>query len=585
VTSSTRSEPSTADPAGTITEDEPKEAPEAGPSEEAEETGEAAEEPRLTRRRVAGWAVTGLSALFVLFALLLPIKIAAIQPRVFVRIPVEAVLGAGLVLILPSKARRPAAAVMGAGLGLLLIVKILDAGFYEVLVRWFDPVLDWALIRPGVEFVASSFGTAAAIGVCVAVVLLVVGVVIGMALAAVRLAGLVVRHSLAATGTVAVLGPAWIVCAALGAQLVPGVAVTSKDSTVLTYKHLVKARATLRDKRAFAAAMKVDAFRDTPGDRLLTALRGKDVVLTFVESYGRTSIETEPMASWIDSVLANGDRRLRAAGFGSRSAFLTSSTAGGSSWLAHATLLSGLWVSDQQRYRILTSSDRLTLNRAFQRAQWRSVGVMPGIMRAWPEGSFYGYDKVYTSRDLGYRGPSYGWVTMPDQYTLAAFQRLEGSRKGGPPVMAEIPLLSSHATWSNVPTMVGWDRIGDGSVFYRTPATNHDRRAMLSDPRRARTEYARSIVYSLESLISYTERYGDDDLVLIFLGDHEPLPLITGPGAGRDVPITVVTRDRAVLDRIAAAWHWQDGLNPDPRAPVWPMSAFRDRFLRTFSSP
>jgi hypothetical protein len=38
-----------------------------------------------------------------------------------------------------------------------------------------------------------------------------------------------------------------------------------------------------------------------------------------------------------------------------------------------------------------------------------------------------------------------------------------------------------------------------------------------------------------------------------------------------------------VLDRIAS-WKWQDGLLPSPTAPVWPMDAFRDRFLAAFSS-
>jgi len=37
------------------------------------------------------------------------------------------------------------------------------------------------------------------------------------------------------------------------------------------------------------------------------------------------------------------------------------------------------------------------------------------------------------------------------------------------------------------------------------------------------------------------------------------------------------------MDRIAG-WGWQDGLRPSPRAPVWPMNAFRDRFLTAFGS-
>jgi hypothetical protein len=47
------------------------------------------------------------------------------------------------------------------------------------------------------------------------------------------------------------------------------------------------------------------------------------------------------------------------------------------------------------------------------------------------------------------------------------------------------------------------------------------------------------------------------------------------------VPVTVVARDPAVLDRIAG-WGWQDGLRPSPQAPIWRMDIFRDRFLTAF---
>jgi hypothetical protein len=96
-----------------------------------------------------------------------------------------------------------------------------------------------------------------------------------------------------------------------------------------------------------------------------------------------------------------------------------------------------------------------------------------------------------------------------------------------------------------------------------------------------RSTYRSSIEYSLNSLISYVLAYGDDDLVLVFLGDHQPAPIIAGEGADREVPITIVARDRAVLDRISG-WGWSDGLNPGPQAPVWRMDAFRDRFLTAF---
>jgi hypothetical protein len=49
------------------------------------------------------------------------------------------------------------------------------------------------------------------------------------------------------------------------------------------------------------------------------------------------------------------------------------------------------------------------------------------------------------------------------------------------------------------------------------------------------------------------------------------------------VPISIVAHDPAVLQRIAG-WGWTDGLRPGDAAPVWQMSAFRNRFLAAFGS-
>ena len=78
------------------------------------------------------------------------------------------------------------------------------------------------------------------------------------------------------------------------------------------------------------------------------------------------------------------------------------------------------------------------------------------------------------------------------------------------------------------------------------------------------------------------ENFGDDNLVLVFLGDHQPAPLVTGDDASRDVPITIIAKDQAMIDRIGG-WKWQDGMKPTgDAAPVWKMNEFRDRFLGAF---
>ena len=73
----------------------------------------------------------------------------------------------------------------------------------------------------------------------------------------------------------------------------------------------------------------------------------------------------------------------------------------------------------------------------------------------------------------------------------------------------------------------------------------------------------------------------DDDLVLVLLGDHQPALGRHRPDASHDVPISIIAADPAVLDQ-TSSWGWDDGLLPGPDAPVWPMDAFRDRFLGAF---
>jgi hypothetical protein len=365
---------------------------------------------------------------------------------------------------------------------------------------------------------------------------------------------------------------------------IAGAPAASTSAAELAVDEVRAVRAGLADHATLARQIADDRFAATPADRLLTGLRGKDVLLVFVESYGRVAVQDSSFSPQIDAVIERGDAQLRAAGFSSRSAFLTSPTFGGLSWLAHSTLQSGVQVDGQRRYDQLVKHNRLTLTRAFKRAGWRAVGIMPANHRAWPEGSsFYRYDKIYDRRNLGYRGPDFGLPPMPDQYTFLALQRRELATRDRPPLFAEVDLISSHAPWTRIPRLISWDDVGDGSVFDRIPAEESTKAKLFGDAKRARAAYGHSIEYSMKTLFSFVQRYGDDDTVLVVLGDHQPATLVTGQGASHDVPISVIAHDPKVLDRISG-WGWQDGMLPSPQAPVWPMASFRDRFLSAFGS-
>ena len=95
--------------------------------------------------------------------------------------------------------------------------------------------------------------------------------------------------------------------------------------------------------------------------------------------------------------------------------------------------------------------------------------------------------------------------------------------------------------------------------------------------------YGKSIVYSLNTLTSFVQHYGNKNLVLIVLGDHQPLPIVSGTNSNHDVPISIIAHDPNVLKQIGS-WGWKPGLKPSPNAPVWPMNAFRNKFLNAFDS-
>jgi hypothetical protein len=534
---------------------------------------------------------TGVAATLTILALLLvwaelvaPDQPSRLTLSAFARVPLEGVLIVALALALPATARRVLAWVVGPVLGLLMIVKLLDIGFFATFDRPFDPVSDWSYAGIGTETLRAAIGRTNANLAIAIVAVLGVAVLLLTTLAVLRLTRVVAARRRWSLRAIAVLGAVWALCWAFGAQLVPGAPIAATTAAGLAVHEVGAVRAGIQDHAIFAREIGHDRFRSTPADQLLTGLRGKDVVVAIVESYGKVAVQDSSVAPQVDAALDQGTKRLQAAGFSSRSAFLTSPTFGGISWLAHSTLQSGTWVNTQRRYDQLIKSDRFTLSDAFKRAGWRTVDSVPSGNRAWaPGSSFYHYDKVYDRRNLGYRGPTFAYASMPDQYVLSALQRQELGKPARRPLFAELDLVSSHTPWTRIPRLIGWSDVGDGSVYNRLPVDQPTKAALFSDPGRVRAAYGQSIQYTLNSLTSFVQHSGDDNLVLVVLGDHQPATIVTGQGPTHDVPISIIAHDPKVLDRVSG-WGWNEGLQPRPQAPVWPMSAFRDRFLSAFDS-
>ena len=532
--------------------------------------------PRGRLRAGIAVAVTGLALLLVWAALVAPNHPRNLNLGAFARLPLELLVVVAVAALLPATPRRVLAVILGAILSAVVLVKVLDIGFFTAFDRPFRPLDDPGYLGIGIETLRHAIGGSSANLVVAAAALVIVALLSLPVLALLRVTRVAAGHRDWALRAATVLAVVWVALRIVGAPA------ASSSAAATAVDEVQYVRAALEGRAAFTRALARDRFGATPGNRLLTGLRGKDVLIVFVESYGRVAVQDSSFSPRIDAVLEHGAAGLRAAGFSSRSAFLTSPTFGGLSWLAHSTLQSGLTVNGEWRYDQVVKKGRVTLTRTFKRAGWRAVGAMPGNRRAWPEGStLYRYDRVYDRRNFGYRGPAFGLPPMPDQYTLLALQRRELAKRHRPPLFAEVDLISSHAPWTRIPRLIPWDDVGDGSIFDRIPA--EESAGLFGDAERARAAYAHSIEYSLSTIFSFVQRYGDDDLVLVVLGDHQPATVVTGEDASHDVPISVIAHDPEVMDQIAG-WNWQEGMSPSPRAPVWPMAAFRDRFLTTFGS-
>ena len=527
-------------------------------------------------RRIAGPVVAvGLLHL----ALIAPNRPGAVAWGAFGMFPLELPAILCALVLLPGRATR---ATVAAALTAMAAVKLADLASHAALGRAFNPVLDVHLAAAGLRLLSGAIGAPATVGLALATT------------AAIAALGAALWW---ATGQVAALGPvAGGRRAALGAGLAAAVGLAAIDAARevrpfdppgsaftarLAWEH---GRDAARG-RADLAGFRREAARDPAAalapETILASLRGRDVFLIFVESYGRSALEAPLYAPTIEATLGAVETALAAEGLAVRSAWLEAPMVGGQSWLAHASVLSGLRIDSQGRYRALIASPRRTLLHLAQDAGWRTVAVMPAITLAWPEADYFGYDRVLAAADLGYAGPPFNWVTMPDQFTLAAFERAELEAAPRPPVFAEIALISSHAPWTPVPRLLPWEAVGDGSVYGPYAAAGDPPEVVWRDQERVRDQYRQALDYSLQVVGSFLERRAGSGAVAIVLGDHPPARFVSLDPEGFEVPVHVVGPPEA-LARLDG-WGWTPGLLPAADAPVWDMSEVRDRLLAAFA--
>ena len=498
------------------------------------------------------------------------------------RFPLELPVISLLLLALPTKSNvsRLVRIVLMLVLGALFFLRLGDLGTFIAFNRRFNLVYDSNLFGAGWHLLSGTIGTPLA-GLAIGVGFIVIGGIFWTIWWAVSEVSRWEPLGWARVAVSALLVPAFILAAMnfsrLGPIDPPGITFT----TSVAVDYVVQARRARINIAALRIEVARDPIADIPQDAVFGALKETDVLLTFIESYGRSTHDNPLYAPTIRPRLKLIEADLAAHGLAVRSGWMTAPMVGGQSWLAHGSVLSGLWIENQGRYKAMLQSKRRTLLHLAQSSGHRTVAVMPAISMAWPESAYFGYDRILANANLGYKGLPFNWVTMPDQYTLSAFERMEMNQPDRAPIFAEIALISSHAPWTPIPTLIDWNTVGDGTVFNEIAVSGDSPDEVWRDKDRVRDQFRQATDYALQTIGSFAIRHADTSPLMIVLGDHQPATFVSQDDLNRDVPIHVIGDPGliAMLD----SWGWTEGMLPASDLVPWQMNEFRTNFVRAFS--
>jgi hypothetical protein len=343
----------------------------------------------------------------------------------------------------------------------------------------------------------------------------------------------------------------------------------------------------LEQARFFLAARAADRNRTLPVVPLERSdfgrLAGDDVVLMFLESYGAATYDTPAIARIVTPARDELAHAAAETGRHVVSAFVTSATFGGASWLAHASFMSGLEVRETGDYMLLLTQQRDTLPKLFRAAGYRAVAVMPGLKNEWPEGAFYGFDALHGERALDYRGPDFGWWRIPDQFSLASVAAIGARDDSHAPRFTFLPTINTHIPFLPVPPyQPDWPRLLSADPFDAADVAAS--LAREPDWEALGGPYAESFAYTFTYLAGYLRERAAADELLVLIGDHQPVAGVAGVGARWEVPVHIVTpRADLAADLVAAGFVAGVALAPEQR-PLGTLPELLALLLRTFDS-
>ncbi|TVQ99831.1 MAG: hypothetical protein EA403_12490 [Spirochaetaceae bacterium] len=478
--------------------------------------------------------------------------------------------------------RRRLAVVIGAAVmyGTLSVYAFAESLFQFIYARSFVPAADIPMVRGALLLLFGQIGDLATILKPVAIGLILV-VFWSAAAVVIWFAARLLARLNPPRRTVGVIAAASIMLLAvvpyptvLSATVVSGLAAGGN----VEFEDVVRA-ATVNEVEATEEPLY--AF---PG------IMDRDIYVFVIEAYGYAAFSRPELFAQLEPDFRRFEEVLTRAGYGITSNFLLAPVAGGFSWLAEATFLTGQWINSQPVFEQLYEAPVSTIPSFLLDGGYFTFTVKPGTVHgSWPEGwdlfrfkeSMIAYDGDFT-----YRGPWFSFVPITDQFAIhAAHQRLRELRAPGGaaehrPIFAYYQLVSSHTPFNRIPPYIEeWDLLGDGSIYHELSDQILTFDNTWTGGTQLEEGYVASISYVFTVISEYIDRFLDHSRnpIIIVFGDHQAQRPIREQNAHLSVPIHVASRDPDILERFA-----QHGFTSGVRGEQPPPHPRMSEFFRMF---
>lgn len=557
-----------------------------------------------------------ISRVFAPLLLLLPFGVALALPLVVSGAPLPAavlqrpellaVTLAGALLRGNGRGTRSARVLVGMAAGYLAGFALVDAGVEFIYARPFVPRIDIPMARSLIQLTIGPVGWLADVLTPLLVALLFalffsLGTLLFRWLQ--QLGGSGVsgsRHLLYLSVLLATAGS--LTLAWTGPLLPPGrspLVVRGVNAWLLEPSLEVRAVPGLEENASESAtAREAEDAPDAASPSLrFPGILDRDIYIFAIEAYGYATVSQEAISRELEPVRTRVEDTLAEKGYGVVTSYLRSPVAGGFSWLAEATFLTGQWIDSQAAFEGLYEAQLPSLTGYLQRGGYHTVTARPGTVHgSWPEGwELYRFEQALVAYDgdFDYVGPWFSYVPITDQFAVWATHEYIGNARspGGAavdrPVLAYYQLVSSHTPFNRIPPIIeDWRELGDGSVYLE----REEEIATFDNTWTGGTEliegYTTAISYVLRTITKYIDEqmHLDRSPIIIIFGDHQAQRPIREQNAHLSVPIHIAARDESILEGFRQRG-FASGMRSSEPPPHRDMSVFFPLFVEVANGP